>query len=338
MTSRDLGSAAVLFGGSGFIGSHLTNHLLETSAVDKVVIVDIKPPTIRWTSDRVTYVDHDVRRPIDAALGSVRPSLIVNLAAVHREPGHEPYEYFETNLLGADHVCEYAEAAGCETIAFTSSIAVYGPTEDEKTEESIPVPTSPYGASKLVAERTHLAWQRADRQRRRLLIVRPGVVFGPGENGNVTRLVRAVTRGYFAYCGNHKVRKAGGYVKELCHAIGWALDKQRREQTETFTFNFTMDPTPTLDQFVAAIADVSGARRPLLSLPYTPVLVAAHVANALATAARIKQPFHPTRARKLIRSNNIAAVALRQHVYPRQFSLHTALRDWRQSAPSEWSR
>src|SRR5205814_2232047 len=118
----------------------------------------------------------------------------------------------------------YTAATGCRTLIFTSSISVYGPTESCKDETSQPVPSSPYGASKLVAERIHIGWQQTFPAERRLLIVRPGVIFGPGECGNVTRLVRAVCGGYFVYCGNRRVRKAGGYVKELCNAVLWTLD------------------------------------------------------------------------------------------------------------------
>ena len=102
-------------------------------------------------------------------------------AAVHREPGHEGHEYYQTNLLGAENVCDWADKVNCQKIIFSSSIAPYGPSEDERNESSLPVPTTAYGGSKLAAEKIHQIWQAKDFDKRQLVIVRPGVVFGPGE-------------------------------------------------------------------------------------------------------------------------------------------------------------
>ena len=57
---------------------------------------------------------------------------------------------------------------------------------------------------------------------RKLLIVRPGVVFGPGEGGNVSRLIKAVIKRYFIYIGNRKTRKAGVCKRAMsCNELGF---------------------------------------------------------------------------------------------------------------------
>jgi nucleoside-diphosphate-sugar epimerase len=128
--------------------------------------------------------------------------LIANFAAIHREPGYEDAEYFETNLLGAENVCKFAEKVGCQNIIFTGSISLYGVSESVKDELTLPVPVTAYGASKLTAEKIHQIWRAKDANDRRLVIVRPGVVFGPGEGGNVSRLIRSVIHRYFFFMGN----------------------------------------------------------------------------------------------------------------------------------------
>ena len=318
---------ALLFGGSGFIGSHLAAHLVDRALAKRVVLADLLPPARARAG--ITYERVDVRAPIPAHLTA---DLIVNLAAVHREPGHAPHEYFETNIQGAEHVTEHATRVGCTSIVFTSSISVYGPSETEKDERSLPVPTSPYGASKLVAERIHEGWQQREAAHR-LVIVRPGVVFGPGEAGNVTRLVKAVSAGYFVFCGNHHVRKAGGYVKDLCESLVWALARDE----PAIKFNFTLDPAPRLDELVSTVARVAGKKVPRTSLPYLPILAASHVAQAVTTLAGREQPLHPLRVRKLRSSNNIAAKVLRDRGYRRTFDLRTALEDWKRSSPADWT-
>lgn len=322
---------AVLFGGAGFIGRHLADVLLQRGIVEKVVIADIVEP--QEVPHGCVFVCTDVREPISPHISAVAPRLIVNLAAVHREPGHEPYEYFETNVSGAENVCRYADAVGCMTLAFTSSISVYGPTEVPKDERHLPVPVSPYGSSKLVAESIHRQWQVTNRAAKRLLVVRPGVIFGPGECGNVTRLVRSICRGYFAYCGNHHVRKAGGYVLELCNSLLWWLENM---EAGTDMYNFSFDPTPRFDEFVATIADVAGRKTPTLSVPYKPMFAASHVAHRLSSLVGLSQPLHPLRVQKLTRSNHIVARALVENGYAPLYSLKTALEDWRRRQPSDW--
>ena len=140
MTERTF-RRCVLFGGAGFIGTHFATHLLSSGRVEQVWLADFRlTSSAAWPRDlqahqqngRVHCVTLDVRQPISHPELPQEAELIVNLAAVHREPGHEPHEYFATNLPGADNVCAWAEQAKCMRMIFTSSIAPYGPTEDHK--------------------------------------------------------------------------------------------------------------------------------------------------------------------------------------------------------------
>ena len=191
----------IITGGTGFIGTHLTNLILAKHPDAKVWNLDIvtpgtpnpvvknyKPAVREGEKLGSTFVECDVRKPIGELPFTPSPDdVIFNFAAVHRTPGHEDKEYFETNIRGAENVCAFAEKYGIKNMVFTSSIAPYGASEELKTEESLPTPNTAYGISKLVAEKIHLAWQKGG-DGRKLTIVRPGVVFGRGENGNFSRL------------------------------------------------------------------------------------------------------------------------------------------------------
>ena len=296
----------VLFGGAGFIGTHFSQTLLESDPTCKVTLVDIRPPRKdayanvlgrALLNGRAVYVDHDVRVEIDPAKIGLA-DVVINLAAIHREPGHRPHEYFETNLSGAEHINDYASAVGAATLIFTSSISVYGATEESKSEDSLTVPESPYGSSKLAAEYIHQRWQVAS-PGRRLLILRPGVVFGPGEGGNVTRLIRSLIRGYFVFVGNRQTRKAGGYVKELCQVALFAMDHQVRTGESLSIINFSSTPTTTLEKFVETIEAVAEISRNPYSIPRPLLVGLSYLIQAVATALRVQQPVSPTRVRKL---------------------------------------
>ena len=334
----------IIFGGTGFIGTHLTQHLLREKLTEKIVLVDIKPPRDEAYSEllqkglqsgQVEYVNWDVRKPIPDTLAAARPEIIFNLAAVHKEPGHEPHEYFETNISGAENVCAFASAVQCPRIVFTSSISPYGASEEIKDETSVPAPETPYGSSKLAAEKIHLAWQAAS-PGRKLLILRPGVIFGPGEDGNVTRLIRSVVKGYFVYVGNRRTMKAGGYVKELCFVVQFGLEHQDSSGELNTLMNFSMDPPPTLEEYVETIGEVFGHRGAQLNVPRSLLLGASYLINGVARAAQIIQPISPVRVRKLFRSTCIAPKRLRELGYQWRFSLKEALCDWKQSIPGDF--
>ena len=133
----------IIFGSSGFIGSHVKRFL--TSQKIKFIGFDIEPEG----GDQFV----DVREKINLGGEFNSEDLIINLAAVHKTPGHTDPEYFKTNLLGAINICDFAREKGIKSIVFTSSISVYGMSEFEKSEKTLPMPNTPYGISKLTIER-----------------------------------------------------------------------------------------------------------------------------------------------------------------------------------------
>jgi nucleoside-diphosphate-sugar epimerase len=339
-------SIAVIFGGSGFIGCYLAMQVLNDGIAEKVILADIKPTCDdRFLSQLLPYIkagsiefaECDVRNDIGNQLAiSDNVSFVANLAAIHREPGHEAFEYYETNILGAENVCKWSSEIGCQDIIFTSSIAPYGMAEELKDEASLPVPLTPYGGSKLAAEKIHEGWARLNNENN-LTIVRPGVVFGAGEGGNVSRLNKAVLGGYFFYVGNKSTRKAGVYVKELVQAMLWVHSKAKAENAvERSLFNMSMMPAPSVEEYVDVICDVASKKRFIPSIPYTFLLAASYVVDSLSKVLRIDQPINPVRIRKLIKSNSIDPKYLRDQGYEYKYTLLSAFQDWNKQNPEEW--
>lgn len=339
-------NCAIVFGGLGFIGSFFIEKLLQTNKFSKIVCIDLRscdPNIVALHAKRfseyaceVEFMKGDVRCPIDVCPHYLNIDLVVNFAAIHREPGHEDCEYFETNLLGAEHVCNFAEQVDCKNIIFTSSISPYGVSESTKDESTLPIPLTAYGSSKLVAEKIHQIWQAKDVNNRRLVIARPGVVFGPGEGGNVSRLIKAVIHKYFFFMGNKSTRKAGVYVKELCNAMWWVLQEQKKNGETVSVFNMSMNPGPSIGEYVQAICKTQGIKRYVPTIPYKALMAVALVIDALAKPLGIKHPFSPIRIRKLVRSNNIIPTYLVEHGYQFQYSLDNAFDEWKKDCPEEW--
>jgi nucleoside-diphosphate-sugar epimerase len=312
---------AVLFGGAGFIGRHLA-HALVARGHRRVLLCDVAPP--RWPmTPEMRYAHCDVRRPIEIDdVGA--PALVFNLAAVHRTPGHADHEYHETNELGARNVTGFCDALGVTDLWFTSSIAVYGPTEEAVTEASPLQPASAYGRSKAAAEAIHEEWARA-RPGRRLVTVRPGTVFGPGEGGNFTRLAWALRRRRFLYPGRSDTIKSCGYVGDLVESLLF----MQRHAAPAVTYNFSYAPPPTIEEVCAAFAEVGDLPRPLGTIPL-PLMLAA--ARALHKAG--VESFRPERVHKLNRSTNIRPQVLVESGFTFPTTLRTGLAAWRDADPA----
>jgi GlcNAc-P-P-Und epimerase len=311
-------SHPVVLGASGFIGTRLVKSLVG-DATTGVRALDIVPPRERLAG--VDYRTHDVRIPIPQEYGA-GASIIYNLAAVHRTPGHEDHEYFETNVAGALNTIALADACDIKTIVFTSSISVYGPTEETVVETTPPRPVSSYGRSKRLAELIHEQWLRQGNGRR-LVVARPGVIFGPGERGNYTHLAKALRRGYFFYPGRRDTIKSCGHVDELLRSLDFALNR-----TDPYTlYNFAYPDLSTTQDIVTTFGSVTGRHANPPKLPVSLLLTVATVFEA-ASALGLRNPVHRDRVMKLVQSTKVAPGWLVANNYRFATNLRTALQSW----------
>lgn len=310
----------IIFGSAGFIGSHLAQYISKVEPKSELYNYDIDQ---KVSSD---YEVLDVRKSIESKFTDSENTTIFNLAAVHTTPGHQDHEYFETNILGANNICNFAREQNINTIVFTSSIAPYGPSEDLKFEVSIPMPNSPYGISKLTAEYIHKVWQAEDSVNRKLIIVRPGVVFGIGEGGNFTRLYQSLKKGFFFYPGRKDTIKATVYVKDVVRIL---FETSMKNVPGVEIYNLTYEPAPTIQEICNTMAQVTQIKSPKVLVPATFLKLAA---GSLYYTGRLIgkkiNGIHPDRVKKLMKSTNISGKKLSESPYKLQFTLHEAITDW----------
>ena len=303
----------IIFGCSGFIGQHIISEIGTN-----VISYDIN-----ISGNKSQYCD--IREPIKFEAEN-EISIIYNLAAIHKTPGHEYYEYFDTNVNGAENVCNFSRDNNVKTIVFTSSIAPYGSWEDEKTEESLPLPTSAYGSSKFVAEEIHKRWQTEKPDERKLIIVRPGVVFGQNEGGNFTRLFRAMKKGRFFYPGRKDTQKAAIYVKDLVRLM---VEMAAKEKPGSHLYNTVYTPIHTIEEICKTMAKVTDTKEPKFTVPASALKFAAGFLNGLAKIiGKSFDGIHPDRVKKLMVSTNINGQKLLDHGYKIEYSLEGAIEDW----------
>ncbi len=302
----------VIFGGAGFIGRHLVN-----SINDEKRIFDLDK-----SNDQVEFVD--VREPIDLDIENI--STIYNLAAIHKTPGHEYNEYFETNVLGAENIVDFAIKKNVQTIVFTSSIAPYGSWEETKFENSIPMPTSAYGISKLIAEEIFKRWQLGSPDKRKLIILRPGVVYGKGENGNFTRLYRAIKKKRFFFPGRTDTKKAAVYVKDLIQLM---VKMTELEKPGSHLYNVSCPPTLTIREIADVMADVTHQKKSKVVIPSILLILLARAINIFSKVFNFTfDGIHPERVKKLMISTDVNGEKIIENGYEFKFTLRDAIIDW----------
>lgn len=317
---------ALIFGGTGYIGMNLAESLVADAGI-RVVLADIKPPEREIPG--VSHVHCDVRKPIDASLfAGLQVDWIFNFAAIHREPGHAAHEYYDTNLAGAENVCALAEAIGCDRILFSSSISVYGPTPAATSEQSPKLPNTPYGVTKLIAEYMHREWL-ARGASRKLVIVRPGVIYGPADPGNILRMIRAVKRGYFVLPTASTIKKSYGYIYGLIDSMRYAMSLPE----PLVIYNYVERETMPLGQMIATINEVFGSKGRLIRAPMGLLVLAARLIQSVNPNLN---GIHPDRVRKVARPTHIVPGFLIERGFDFRYDFKSSLEHWKQARPSDF--
>ncbi|MDG4665366.1 NAD(P)-dependent oxidoreductase [Mycobacterium sp. 236(2023)] len=312
MTAAD---AVLVTGSAGFIGSALVKHLREAGR--PVVGLDraAEPTADSLRVDLTTVTAADLPQPC--------PPTIIHLAALSKEPGFPWRDYFANNAEATRRLCKAADAAGVENIVFTSSMMAFASGPWRREESDFCDADTAYGASKLQAEEILRTWQ-AEKPGRRIRIVRPGVVFGPGDQGNMRRLIHGLSRKRFGYIGRQDTVKSCIYLKDILRLLTLLIDDDGPNDTYHAVYP---EPT-TIRDHVDAINAAWGWDRHPPTVPYRFALAAASP-FAVVDPNGTKFGVHPRRIQKLHNDTNISSARLADIGFTAQYSLTEAFADWR---------
>jgi len=152
----------LLTGGAGFIGSNLAD-LLLADGHDVTVLDDLSSGYRENLNGRAPFILGDISRPGVVYDVSEGVDVIFHLAASvgNTRSINDPIRDAEVNLTGTLRVLEAARAHKIKRVVFSSSAGIFGEPETLPVTECHPVqPDSPYGASKLAAEKACLAYNK----------------------------------------------------------------------------------------------------------------------------------------------------------------------------------
>jgi nucleoside-diphosphate-sugar epimerase len=277
-------------GASGFIGRNLVPRLLAAGyAVTALLLPDEPEPDL----GDVASVRGDITHADGVALtGGVAQSdgvankmdgcdAVVHLAAAVGY-GQSMERCRRINRDGTGHVAAEAVRAGARRFVQLSSVSVYGRARGEPISENSPLRMigDPYGDTKIEAEL--LLRERALRGELALTVLRPTVLYGPGDDKFLPKLAENLKSGRARVIGRGDHRVDALHVDDAVDVILRVLADERSVGR---TYNLNHPANPTWKEFVAIVAEALGVPPPRRHLPYPLALAAA---GALELAARLR--------------------------------------------------
>jgi len=278
-----------IIGGSGFVGTELIARLTTTGS-DHLINID-KAESKSYPS--ITYYGNVLdQSALNALLRGV--DLVVLLAAEHRDDVTPVSKYYDVNVQGMKNTLNAMEINGIKRIVFTSSVAVYGLDKPNPNEDSLPDPFNHYGKSKLQAEKVLEKWY-AEHADWNINIIRPTVIFGEGNRGNVYNLLRQVASGRFMMIGKGNNEKSMSYIGNITAFINFLITSK----TEGYNiFNYVDKADLSTNDLVYYTGEILGKKIPTVRIPYWMGLLAGHGFDVLAFILRRKMAVSAVRVKK----------------------------------------
>lgn len=303
-----------IIGGSGFVGTRLIDLLGET----RVVNIDKQESPFFNTITLIGDI-RDRDRMKELLQGY---DIVVLLAAEHRDDVTPVSMYYEVNVHGTRNVLDAMDANGINRIVFTSSVAVYGLNKENPDETHPEDPFNHYGKSKWQAEELLRAWYDESPESRNLNIVRPTVIFGERNRGNVYNLLRQISGKSFRMIGNGNNKKSMAYVGNIVAFIQFLI---QHKQHGYHIYNYVDKPDFTMNELVDHVSLVLKKKIPQTNLPYWLGMVAGHGFDLLSWITGKKMTISSVRIRKFCATTQFDATAVHASGFQSPFTLEEGL-------------
>jgi len=269
-----------LTGATGFIGNFL---LRELTRLGYRVRVLLRSPAV-LPANCTNAVIGDLGRPINVAAALAGIDTVIHSAGLApRMTGAPGDDFRRLNAEATGNLARAARHAGVRRFIFLSSIRAQADvsTDHPLTEEARPVPTDPYGRSKLAAEeelaRIPIDW----------VALRLALVFGPGVKGNMATLIRLARSPFPLPFGALEAPRSLLALDNLLAAIELSIASSRPFQMPLIV----ADPHPlSVAQMIAAMRAGLGRHPALFRVPPTVLQTALRLARRGELYRRLAEP------------------------------------------------
>lgn len=268
------GTRVLVTGGSGFIGSHLVDRLLDLEAEVAVMVRYgnvVKNERLRHVWPRLRVIEADLRnRGALAAIRELGPEVVLHLAAYNHvgESFRQVEECFDVNAKGTANLLDCCAEVG--RFVYVSTSEVYGAQEAVPFVETMcPAPISPYAITKYAGELYCRLKQRIG-GRPVVAIVRPFNVFGPRQSSKaiIPELIQSCLRGEPIRTTPGEQTREFNYVDNVVDGLLAAAMADAVEGP----VNIAAGEEVAIRDLVRKVAELTGAtaRLEIGALPYRP--------------------------------------------------------------------
>ena len=301
-----------VIGGSGFVGSFLINEIKQ----NKVRSIDKNPSPFY---QKITTIG-DIRN-LDEIKISKETKCIVLLAAEHRDDVSPTSLYYDVNVQGTKNVLKAMDNVGVNNIIFTSSVAIYGLNKTNPDERYPEDPFNHYGKSKWLAEQIINKWYQNNPVSRSVTIIRPTVIFGERNRGNVYNLLKQISSGKFIMIGKGENKKSMAYVSNVV-----AFIKNRLENINPgyHIFNYADKPDFNMNELVSIVKDKMNVKIPSFKIPYILGIFGGYIFDFLSIILRKKFFISSVRVKKFCATTKFNATKAHS-IYKSPYTLEEGL-------------
>ncbi len=276
-----------LIGASGFVGTRLIDLLKDSNSIKNIDLVQSKMfPEFTVTGD--------VRNPSQLNQMLAGTELVVLLAAQHRDDVTPVSLYYDTNVEGMKNVLGAMEKNGVKRIIFFSSVAIYGLNKNNPDESFPSDPFNHYGKSKWQAEQVLQEWNKTH-QDWNINIIRPTVIFGERNRGNVYNLLKQLATGRFLRVGKGNNVKSMSYVGNVVAFVQYMIDNVTSGYN---VFNYVDKPDFDMNSLTELVCTRLGKRIPQVKFPYWLGMLGGYCFDIIAFITRKKLTVSSVRVKK----------------------------------------
>lgn len=248
----------VITGSNGFVGSNLLNYL--KGKLNDIVTINLR--NTNWKSE------------ID--LNSLA---IIHLAGMAHDLKNNTNseEYFKINTQLTQELFDVFLESSCRDFIYFSSVkAVTDNTDSIVSEVTISNPKTAYGQSKLKAEEYLLSKQLTTDKR--IIIIRPTMIYGPKNKGNLNLLYKLVCLGLPWPLGVYKNRRSFCSIENLCFVINKILEN---DKISSGIYNVADDESISTNELIQLIANSINKKPRIIFIPKKIIFIIAKIGDIL---------------------------------------------------------
>lgn len=304
----------LIIGGSGFVGTRLIEQTLQSNE-----IINLDKRESAFFQEKSLLVDITNKDSLQHHVKNVE--VVILLAAEHRDDVSPTSLYYDVNVQGMRNVLEAMEANNVKSLVFTSSVAIYGLNKLNPNEIHSVDPFNDYGKSKWQAEQLLQNWYKTHPDWN-INIIRPTVIFGERNRGNVYNLLKQIAGGKFLMIGKGNNKKSMAYVGNVVAFIQYLIENKTSGYN---VYNYVDKPDFTMNELVSVVSKVLKKHIPQIKIPYALGMLAGYGFDLLAKITGKKLSVSSVRVKKFCATTQYDATAAHFSGFVAPYSLEEGL-------------